>query len=150
MKALTKFCVLLVASFVLASCASVSKQPVFEEEGLANRGYDVVSYFTDNEAQLGSEQFSTRYNGVEWRFASAEHLEMFNNAPQQYAPQYGGYCAYAMSKGFVVSTDPQAFAIENGKLYLNYSLGVRETWLKDKPGYIEKANANWLEKTAEQ
>ena len=83
-------------------------------------------------------------------FASQKNKELFENNPVDYLPQYGGYCAYAMSNGFVVSSDPDAFTLVDGKLYLNYSLGVRDIWSKDIPGYIESADENWLEKTSSE
>ncbi|GLP95567.1 YHS domain-containing (seleno)protein [Paraferrimonas sedimenticola] len=137
------------AALLISACTSLGDEPVFTEEGVANRGYDVVAYFTDGEPTLGDAAFTSQYQGVQWRFANAQHKAMFDAEPAKYAPEYGGYCAYAMSRGFVVSTDPQAWEIYNDKLYLNYSLGVRETWRKDKEGYVEKADANWVEKAAE-
>jgi hypothetical protein len=81
--------------------------------------------------------------GATWRFASAEHRDMFAASPEQYAPRYGGYCSYAVSQGHTASIDPEAWKIVDGKLYLNYSKGVQKMWEKDQAGYIGKADANW-------
>jgi hypothetical protein len=73
----------------------------------------------------------------------AENLALFKSDPAQYAPQYGGYCAYAVSKGATASTEPEAWTIVNGKLYLNFSLSVQKRWRKDIPGHIKAADNNW-------
>lgn len=132
---------------ILSGCTSVSSKPTFQTDSGAIRGYDTVAYFTEKRAVPGSPEFSLEHNGATWYFSSKNNLEMFKNNPEKYSPQYGGYCAYAMSKGFVVSSDPEAYTIVDDKLYLNYSLAVRETWSKDIPTYIKQGDENWLKKT---
>ena len=83
------------------------------------------------------------YDGAVWRFASAENREAFAANPVQYAPQYGGYCAWAVSQGYTASTDPEAWRIVDGKLYLNYSRSVQQKWEQDIPGNITAGDANW-------
>lgn len=117
--------------------------PVFARRGLAIRGYDPVAYFLEEGPVKGDRDFETDWNGATWRFASAENLELFVDDPDTYAPQYGGYCAWAVANGYTASTDPDAWSIHDGKLYLNYSLGVRDTWSKDIPGNIASADSNW-------
>ena len=129
-------------ALALAGCTTL-ETPVFATEDGAIRGYDTVAFHVAGEPRKGTAEFSSIYNGETWYFASAQNKARFDDDPERYAPAYGGYCAYAMSRNYVVSTDPAAWHIENGKLYLNYSLGVRKTWLKDVPGYIAKADANW-------
>lgn len=133
----------LVAS--VSACTTL-KTPTFADDAGAIRGYDSVAYHTQQMPVKGSSEHSFIYNDAEWYFSSSENLDLFRRNPDRYAPQYGGYCAYAMSNGWVVSTDPDAWHIEDEKLYLNYSLGVRKTWLKDIPGYIAEADVNWEEK----
>jgi len=87
--------------------------------------------------------FETEWQGAVWRFASAENQELFESDPEAYAPQYGGYCAKALSEGNVVSTDPEAWKIVDGKLYLNYSADVQAQWSEDIPGNIAKADELW-------
>lgn len=125
------------------------KTPTFAVDDLAIRGYDPVAYHTEMKPVEGQPEFAFRYNDATWHFASSKNLEQFREDPERFAPKYGGYCAYAMSKGYVVSTDPDAWAIRDGTLYLNYSLGVRKTWLKDVPGYVARADSNWQEKTSQ-
>lgn len=131
---------------ILTACTSIKQHPVFTDSAGPIRGYDPVSYFTDNKAIKGSQDLSYLYQGQVWQFATAENRQRFIQQPDRYTPQYGGYCAYAMSHGFVVETDPEAFSIVDDKLYLNYSLSVRENWLEDTPGYIQSANNSWSKK----
>ena len=113
--------------------------------GTAVGGHDPVAYFQHGKPVKGSSRHSTEWKGVTWRFASAENLATFKAAPQRYAPQYGGYCAWAVGQGYTAKGDPNQWTVVDGKLYLNYSAGVRETWRQDIQGNIAKANANWPE-----
>ena len=106
-------------------------------------GYDTVAYFTLNKAVKGDEAFTTQWRGADWYFSSQAHLDLFESEPVKYAPQYGGYCAYAMAKGDFVGIDEDAFVIDNGKLYLNYSASVQQKWLANKAQYIEQADAHY-------
>jgi YHS domain-containing protein len=133
----------LVAAFAFSGVAAAQKPEVFSDSGAAIRGYDPVAYFTSGKPVKGSKEFTTRWRGATWHFASAENRDRFAAAPEKYAPQYGGYCAYGVSQGYTVSIDPAAWTVVDGKLYLNYSTSVRRTWEKDIPGYIRKADVNW-------
>ena len=123
--------------------AWAAKAPVYATDGVAVNGYDVVAYFTKSEPIQGSVDFSTDWNGTTWQFANAEHRDLFAGDPAKYAPQYGGYCAYAAAKGYTATTSPNAWVVHEDKLYLNYNRAVRAIWRRDIPGYITKANANW-------
>ncbi len=111
--------------------------------GVAIKGYDPVAYFTDAKPVKGGTDFTFDWNGATWRFASAAHRDTFKAAPEKYAPQYGGYCAWAVSEGRTAGIDPAAWKIVNGKLYLNYSLEVQKKWEADIPGHIARAEVNW-------
>ena len=91
----------------------------------------------------GSQDHALDWNGSRWLFSSAENKAAFMENPEAYAPKYGGYCAFAMSKGYVAPTVPEAWTIVDGKLYLNFSLGVRTRWEKDIPGNIAAADGHW-------
>ena len=118
--------------------------PVYaREQNLAISGYDAVAYFTENWPRRGLEQHQTEWNGAVWRFVSAENQAKFEAAPESYAPQYGGYCAYAVSRGYTAPTDPTAWEVVDGKLYLNYNHAVRARWKQDIPGHITRADAHW-------
>jgi YHS domain-containing protein len=108
-------------------------------------GYDAVAYFTDAKPVKGQKQFALKYKDALWYFASAEHQALFKANPQKYAPQFGGFCAYGVSRGYKVKIEPEAWEIFEGKLYLNYDLDIQQKWKKDKAGYVKKANANWIE-----
>jgi YHS domain-containing protein len=109
----------------------------------AINGYDPVSYFTEGKPVKGKSAHTFDYKGATWKFSSAENRQTFIDSPEKYAPQYGGYCSYAVANGYTASTDPDAWTIYNGKLYLNYSISVRAEWSRDIPGNIKKADANW-------
>ena len=109
----------------------------------AIKGYDAVAYFTDGKPVKGDDDFSYDYLGAEWLFASQEHLDMFKANPQAYAPQYGGYCAYAIANGETASAEPDLWTIHDGKLYLNYNRKINAQWQADKEALIRKADANW-------
>ncbi len=130
---------------LFSSQVMAAKDPIYTARfnNLAVSGYDTVAYFTQGEAVKGDEQFSTEWRGAEWRFSSADHLAAFKESPEDYAPQYGGYCAYAAASNRAVRTDPQAWKIHNGKLYLNFNKRVQKDWLQDIDGYITKADKNW-------
>lgn len=111
--------------------------------GLALSGYDPVAYFTEGKPTKGDERFTHEWSGAKWRFATAEHLELFKQDPVKYAPQFGGYCAWAVSEGYTADADPTAWKVVDGKLYLNYNTKVQKKWEEDVPGRIAKGNANW-------
>jgi len=141
---------LMIFGILLAiSACTTLHTPTFADDAGAIRGYDPVAYHTEMMPVRGDPAYTHEYNNSVWQFSSEENLSLFRSNPERYAPAYGGYCAYAMSKGYVVSTDPEAWTIDGDKLYLNYSLGVRKTWLKDIPGYVAKADAKWRGKIAQ-
>ena len=127
------------------AAAAESAPPVYIESSsnLAIRGTDPVAYFTEGKAVEGDSQYETVYQEATWRFSSAENQELFESDPEAYAPQYGGYCAKALSEGNVVSTDPEAWKIVDDKLYLNYSPEVQQQWVQDIQGNIELADEMW-------
>ncbi len=132
-------------ALLLTSGLAMAADEVFVTDEGAIRGYDPVAYFTSGAPVKGDARFVYEWNDVEWRFASADNLATFKSDPEKYAPAFGGFCAYGMSQGYKIGTDPAAFTISDGRLYLNYSLPVRATWLTDKDSYIEKATQNWVE-----
>jgi hypothetical protein len=110
---------------------------------LALDGYDPVAYFETGRPARGQADHATIWKGVEFRFASAESLARFRADPGRYAPQYGGYCAWAVSQGYLAKGDPRHWRIVSGKLYLNYNAVVQKRWEADIPGFIAKAEKNW-------
>ena len=107
-------------------------------------GYDTVAYFTVGKPLKGKSKYSTSYKKTKWLFSSAEHLALFEANPSKYAPQYGGFCAWAVAaKNSRASGDPLRWNIVNGKLYLNYDKEIQQLWKKDIPGFIATANVNW-------
>jgi len=140
--------ILMGATAVLIARPAFAKEPRWYDngDGYGADGADVVAYFnldTDAKGVKGSSEFSTEWNGMRWRFASAENLAKFQADPEKYAPQFGGYCAWAVSQGYTAHGDRNAWSIEGGKLYLNYNKRIRARWLEDVPGHIARGEANW-------
>ncbi len=106
--------------------------PINASSGVAIHGYDPVSFHADGVAELGSASTTWTWGDVEWRFVSTEHRALFQAAPEKYAPQFGGYCAYAASKGLTADTDPEFWHLEDGKLYLFPGDGPRQDWLGER------------------
>jgi YHS domain-containing protein len=111
--------------------------------GVGIQGYDPVAYFTDNKAVKGDAQFQSTANGVVYWFASADHKAAFDANPAKYEPLFGGFCAWAVSKGYTAQVDPNAFQVVDGRLFLQYSLKIRDGFSKDTAGNLKKAEANW-------
>lgn len=140
----------LLAFLVLAASAPAQTLVNTNRSGLALQGYDPVSYFTDNAATEGSADITSTSGGATYRFASAEHKQMFDADPAKYTPQFGGYCAYAVSRGDTASIDPEAFQIVDGRLLLQYSKSILATFNKDTSANLSKADANWPKLLAER
>ncbi|CAI4031030.1 Tat pathway signal sequence domain protein [Nitrospira tepida] len=124
-------------------CAGAMAGEFYEPGGVAIRGYDPVAYFEERRPVKGSSTWTAQFQGSTFYFASAANRDAFTADPERYAPQYGGFCAFGAAKGYKAKTDPDAFSLVNGKLYLNYSLNVRALWQEDIPGYIAKGDKNW-------
>jgi hypothetical protein len=109
----------------------------------AIRGYDPVAYHLQSKPVRGLPSITHRWRGADWRFANVANRDRFAADPERYAPRFGGYCAFGTAQGYKVSTDPRAFAVVDGRLYLNNSRRVQLLWDLDRPGYIAKASTNW-------
>lgn len=138
-------------TLTLASCGLIPSQAMssieavnVDENRLAIKGYDPVAYFVDAKAVEGSATYKTEYQGAIYHFASAKNLDMFKDSPAKYAPQYGGYCAFGVTQDKKYDVDPQAWAIVDGKLYLNLNARAQRVWDKDRNGNINIADANWV------
>jgi YHS domain-containing protein len=111
--------------------------------GLAIDGYDPVAYFTEGRPVKGDPRFTHGHRGATYHFMSAASRDLFAKEPDRYVPQFGGFCAYAVSRNYTADTDPLAWKIVDGKLYLNYNTRAQAKWEEDVPGNITKGHANW-------
>ena len=134
--ALTIFCV-----FTFSTSSAGTLQ--YSTENGAIDGFDPVSYFTNDQAERGSANITTEWNGAVWHFTSDAHRELFIADPEKYAPQYGGFCALGMAHGGDVPTNPEAWTIHEGKLYLNMIEEVSTTWRYSPDKLIERADLKW-------
>lgn len=138
------------AALVAGSAPSMAGQAISVPEvytanaqKLALNGYDPVAYFVSGAPRKGQAAIWTHHQGVTWRFENEANKTAFLAQPEKFSPQYGGYCAYAVSQGYTASADPTAWAIVDGKLYVNYNHAVRASWSKQSSGYIKSGDVNW-------
>lgn len=131
--------------FIAVACGKKNSEvsEVFVTTEGAINGYDPVSYFKDGKPAKGDQEYSYSWKDADWHFVSEENLSMFKANPEQYAPQFGGYCAYGMAHGHKAPTEPDAWTIVNDKLYFNYNKEVLSKWKKDQDELIKKADSNW-------
>jgi hypothetical protein len=114
-----------------------------DDENVAIKGYDTVAYFTEGRPVQGKPEFEHGWQDARWRFASAEHRDLFKGDPATYAPRYGGFCSAGMTVGQLVPVDPEAWVIVEGRLYLASAKQWRDTFAADSESNIAKADANW-------
>jgi YHS domain-containing protein len=122
---------------------AAAQAATYAEGGIAIDGTDPVAYFTEGRPVPGDAAITHDWNGATWRFSTEANRAAFAADPEAYAPQYGGFCAWAVSEGYTASTTPEAWEIVDGKLYLNYSRRIQRRWERDIPGHISKADVNW-------
>ena len=144
-----RFCSGSTAAFITIATLSAMAGEFNETDGVAIKGFDPVAYMTEHSAMQGSAEFTSTYKGSVFRFQNSANRDAFIANPEKFAPQYNGYCAYGVSRGYKAATSPDAFSVVDGKLYLNYNAEVKTLWAMDVPGYIGKADAQWptVEKT---
>lgn len=133
----------IVTTLIFALPAVAQKAEIFSQDSFAIRGYDAVAYFTQGKPVKGDPAHSIQWKNTTWLFSSKENATAFAKEPSKFAPQYGGYCAYGCSEGHKAPTDPNAWTIVDGKLYLNYNSKVQEIWNRNQSQRIIQANKNW-------
>ena len=129
----------------IALQAKAQTSEIFAPDSIALRGYDVVAFYTEGRAITGSDRFMYNWKNVKWLFASTEHLALFKANPANYEPQYGGYCAYGLARGYKAPTMADTWHIQDNKLYFNYNQKVKTAWQKDQQRFIDSANRKWPE-----
>jgi YHS domain-containing protein len=148
--------IIICSSVIVAGIATwyfFLKEPVFtvtegflvnvDEKGVIIEGYDPVAYFTESKPVKGDMEFSEKYHGATYLFASAEHKEIFKKEPEKYLPQYGAFCGYAVSIGKLRPVDPNIYQIENGRLILQHTQEAYELFNKELRKSVLKADKNW-------
>lgn len=139
----TAFFQLITLFLLTAATACAQKGDVFTTDKQAIRGYDPVAYFTESKPVKGDPAYSYAYKDATWLFASAANRDAFKADPMKYMPQYGGYCAYGTSQGHKAPTEPEAWTIVDGKLYLNYNPKVKTKWSENQAKNIQAADEQW-------
>lgn len=135
---------ILTMAITFAACTARAQQSeIFAPDGKAIKGYDAVAFFKEAKPVVGADSLTYQYKGSDWLFASRANLEAFKANPDQYVPQYGGYCAYGTSQGHKAPTETDTWTIVDDKLYFNYNMKVKNTWSKKREELIEKADTQW-------
>ena len=143
MKMIKRFCLGVVLLLAAGNALAIDAIYTSWYDDIAVKGFDTVAYFTENAAVEGNKAHALEWNGATWRFSSAANKALFEADPDKYAPQYGGYCAWAVSQNQTASIEPEQFTIVGGKLYLNYDQEVKEKWLVDTSANISIGDKNW-------
>lgn len=111
-------------------------------EGVAIQGYDVMSYL-EKRAEKGRKDLRVEYGGAAWWFVSEDHRRQFLLESQRFVPEYGGFCAYSVGRGFPATADPRVFAINEGKLYLFFDRAAKAVWEQSIGAMVAKGDRNW-------
>jgi YHS domain-containing protein len=143
-----KFCFVLFLLFTAVSSIHAQENPAknfnnLNDKGVILDGYDPVAFFTDNKPVLGNEKFQFAYQDAIYYFASPEHLDLFKSNPEKYKPQFGGWCAYAVSLGRVAPIIISTFSIVDGRLVIQHNERAVKGWNKDVAGNLAKADKYW-------
>ena len=138
-----RFLIIAALAFITAVQAQAQQSEIFAPGGKAIKGYDPVAFFKESKPVKGSDKFQYKWKDATWLFSTNENLEAFKADPEKYAPQYGGYCAYGTSQGHKAPTQTDTWTVLNDKLYFNYNQKVKEMWIKDERGLIQKADNQW-------
>ncbi len=117
--------------------------PVSHTGNGAIDGYDPVAYFKAQKPVRGDPRYIHEWHGATWRFASEENRAAFAAAPERYAPQFGGYCAFAVASGYTAKSDPEAWHVEGDRLYLNFDQSVKSDWMEKRAELIPEGAKNW-------
>jgi YHS domain-containing protein len=138
-----------VATLLLASAVAIAEEPTtrryinVDRHGLALQGYDPVAYFTDHKPVEGDAHIKSTYQGATYQFATGQHKQMFDADPAKYEPQFGGFCAYAVSQNHTASIGPEFWSIIDGRLFLQHNDKAVSLWNQDVPGHVKDADKNW-------
>lgn len=134
---------LLVILFGISSAHSEEQVYTGYFNNKAAGGYDVVAYFSEQKPIEGDSDFTLEYKGADWYFSNQDNLDKFKADPEYFAPQYGGYCAWAMARNKTAPGNPPFWTIYKDKLFLNYDQSVVDTWRANKDEFIKQADLNW-------
>ena len=134
---------LVVVGLAFTAPAQTKTLQNLDKSGIAVQGYDPVAFFTDSKPVKGKPELQFTHNGATYLFASKEHRDLFIKDPMKYEPQFGGYCAYGVSRNKLAPVEIEAYQIVDGRLLMQYSKGIRDDFNKNTKGNLSKADGNW-------
>jgi len=134
---------IIISAIFFIQAATAQSSEVFAPSGIAINGYDPVAFFTEGKPLKGLSEFNFNWKNVQWNFVSKVNLDSFKTAPEKFAPQFGGYCAYGTSQGHKAPIQIDTWTIVNDKLYFNYNMKVKGLWDKNRMPLIDSANVKW-------
>lgn len=147
---MTRRLFLLATGLLAASLTAFTAEPAagktlqnLDRDGVAIQGHDPVAFFTVGAPVKGKAEFESTYRGAKYRFHSAKNKAAFDAEPAKYEPQFGGWCAYGVSRGALVPIKIEAWQIVNGRLLMQKNEGIRDDFNEDAPGNLKKADGNW-------
>ena len=117
------------------------------KEGIAAQEYDVISFF-DGKPKKGNSSITANYENGTFYFASEANKSIFEKSPEKFAPQYGGFCAIAMSEGAEANPNPKSWEVRDNKLYfftrkLFGIIDAKRQWVKKPEELRDLADAEW-------
>jgi len=129
---------------VLAGCGTpYATVDDAEGEPVMLLGHDPVAYFTEGRPVRGSARHKVSLPGRTYYFANAEHADRFRRAPETFEPQYGGFCASGAAFAVKLGSDPTAWQIERGRLFIFGDVIGQTAWRLDPAWNIAHADALW-------
>jgi YHS domain-containing protein len=140
---LSRFALAFAAALLLAACQTFNTTSEGADANLMLKGHDPVAYFTDGRHVPGKPDIKADHEGVTYRFATAEHRDLFVKQPDRYAPQFGGFCANGIAYAIPWGGDPDTWKIIEGKLYIFGGEASRRYFLMDERQNLALANSYW-------
>ena len=134
---------------VLAACGTpYATVDNAREEPVMLLGFDPTAYFTQGQPVRGKPEFKTTMGLRTYYFASAESKALFERTPWRYEPQYGGFCSSGAAYGLKLGSDPTAWQIHQGRLFIFGDVLGKMAWQLDPKWNIEQADRLWPEMRA--
>ena len=146
---------MLTLTLLLSGCAAIKAQnpqggyaPVNAiemggDERVMLKGFDVVSYFVDQTAAIGTPHYKSSYKNIIFYFATVDHKNLFDKAPEKYLPEFGGYCADGIAYAIPWGGNGDTWKMIDGRLYIFGGQGSKDAFLLDEKTNLANAQRYW-------